>query len=438
MLLPRSLLELRAALRAGSIDPEHVVRASLASVAMTNPRLGAFVDVHEQEAIHAARLFKEAGVAGNGPLAGIPVAVKDNIAEAGVVCAAGSNAYADRVAPADAEVVRRLRKAGAVILGRTAMDELGDHTTGETCLKGPVHNPWRHGYRAGGSSAGSAAAVCAGLAAAALGTDTAGSSRIPAALCGVVGFKPSFGLLPVEGIVPLSPSLDHVGIIARSVPDVAAVLDALVPKGYLDACLRWAGRLRIGILRPWTEEPEDEVMQVIGEALPLFEKAGFVLQDAACEGLQGARRTMGKVYRPEAVKVHAATLQERPDAFGALVRADLERGLRQTEAEYQEGLREREEIRKAVLAVSETFDILVSPTTPHRARPVGSEGATALLTYTVPFNLTGQPALTLPVGLHDGLPVGLQLVGRLGEETRLLAVAAALERRLGFSGAVPE
>jgi aspartyl-tRNA(Asn)/glutamyl-tRNA(Gln) amidotransferase subunit A len=296
----RTLLEVRAALAAGAVDPVHLTRATLVDVARTGARLNAFIAVHADAALAAAAAVRATGADAAGPLGGVPVAIKDNFDEAGVPSAAGCRAYRDRVPAADAAAVARLRCAGAVVVGRTNMHELADGTTSENPHYGPVHNPWRHGYHPGGSSGGSAAAVAAGLVGAALGTDTGGSVRIPAALCGVVGFKPSHGLVSTGGVVPLSTTLDHVGPIARSVADAAAVLDVLVerPAGFLEACGRAAGPLRVGVLESFGQEADVGVAEAFEAALPALEAAGLRLRPLSLPGLAEARAILVRISRP--------------------------------------------------------------------------------------------------------------------------------------------
>ncbi|MBI5482152.1 MAG: amidase, partial [Deltaproteobacteria bacterium] len=272
--------------------------------------------------------------------------------------------------------------------------------------------------------------------AAALGTDTGGSVRVPAALCGVVGLKPSRGLVSTRGVLPLSTTLDHVGPIARSVPDAAAVLDVLAERspGFQGACGRWAGQLRVGVLEPFGMDADVEVAEAFEAALPVLVAAGFRLRPLSLPALAEGGRILARIYRPEAAATHAARLHERPADFGADVRLDLERGLTADPAKHAAGLAARDALGVAVAAAMVDLDLLVCPTTPHPARPIGSPGAGDYLVYTCPFNATGQPAISLPMGFVDGLPVGLQLVGRLGEDALVLAAAAAVERRLGRAG----
>jgi aspartyl-tRNA(Asn)/glutamyl-tRNA(Gln) amidotransferase subunit A len=434
--LHRSLLELRALLR-GGLDPVVLIQETLAAIDAAEVRLNAFVAVHREAAAAVAAAVRDAGGEAGGTLAGLPVAVKDNFDEAGVPSSGGCKAYRDRVPAADAAVVARLRAAGAVVVGRTNMHELANGVTSENPHHGPVHNPWRHGYQPGGSSGGSAAAVAAGVVAAALGTDTGGSVRIPAALCGAVGFKPTAGLVPTAGVLPLSSTLDHVGPITRTVPDAAALLDAIATRGgYLTACRRWAGSLRVGVLEAFGGDADAGVAAVFATALRAVEAAGYRLQPLRVPGLGNGVRLLSRIYRPEASAAHAEQLAARPDDFGADVRAELERGLKADPAKHEAALADREALRVEVAAAMAEVDLLVCPTTPCAAKPIGATDAGVYLTYTCPFNATGQPALSVPMGFVDGLPVGLQVIGRAGEDDRVLCAGAAIERRLGFGGSL--
>ena len=397
--------------------------------------VNAFRAVHAQEARAQAR-SEDAGrgdAPRRGPLDGIPVAIKDNIDEKGVICAAGSAAYRDRVPSEDAEVVLRLRRAGALILGRTNMHELADGVTSENPHFGPVHNPWRMGYHPGGSSGGSAAAVAAGVVPVALGTDTGGSVRIPAALCGVVGLKPSLGLIPTGGVVPLSPTLDHLGVLARTVRDTAlafAALSGLALVPDWENVARARSRRKIGVLSGFAQAADEPVEGLFQHALAKLADLGFAPVPVAQEALAGAPKILSAIYAPEAAKVHAQALRERAEDFSPEVRADLARGLRLSPETIQKAHAERQRLGAGLQDALADLDFLVSPTTPHPARPLGSPDPHTYLTYTCPFNLSGHPAISVPMGWVDGLPVGLQIVAGHGQETALLSIALAFEQAL--------
>ncbi len=428
----QTLLEIYARLRAGKSFALELARQALSAIERVAP-LNAFAAVQAEAAMEQARLVDAEIKAGQvpGPLAGVPVAIKDNIDQAGVVCAAACRAYLDRRPDRNAKVVERLLEAGAVIVGRTNMHELADGVTCEDSCYGPVHNPWRSGFHPGGSSGGSAAAVAAGCVAAALGTDTGGSVRIPASLCGVVGFKPTAGLVPNDGVVPLSTTLDHVGVLTRTVRDAAVVLEVLAGKADGDfqaACEGDPGGLRIGVLEGFGLEPDPGVSRAFEAARENLEEIGCALRPLSIEGLSRGIRLLSRIYPPEAAAWHEPALKERPEAFGDRVRADLERGLAMDPAKRDSALAERVVLTNEVEKAMEELDLLACPTTPHPARSIGALDPHTYLTYTCPFNLTGQPAISVPMGLSDGLPVGLQLIGLSGRDATVFRLASAFER----------
>jgi aspartyl-tRNA(Asn)/glutamyl-tRNA(Gln) amidotransferase subunit A len=364
--------------------------------------------------------------------------VKDNIDEAGVVCAAGCAAYLDRRPLADATAVARLRRAGAIAIGRTNMHELADGVTSENPHFGPVHNPWRRGLHPGGSSGGSAVAVAAGIVPFALGTDTGGSVRIPAALTGVIGYKPSRGLVPGTGVLPLSETLDHVGVLGRTLPEVAAVLAVLADDPRLGrAPAPPAGPLRLGVLSGFPVAADPEVEALFVKACDRLRGVGHVVREVRLPGLGSGIAWLSAIYTPELAVVHGARFASCPGGFSPALHADIRRGQRAKPERRAAALSGASDLAAAAAAALDNCDLLVSPTTPRPARPFGSSDSHHYLAYTCPFNLTGQPALSLPLGLVDGLPVGLQLVGRPGGDAALLATARRVQRDLGDVILVP-
>lgn len=428
-----TLVEMVAALRQGTLRAADVAEDAL-EAARDAAWLNAFVLLHPERAARDAERIDAVRRSGEdpGPLGGAPVAIKDNIDEAGVAGSAGCAAYLDRIPDRDATVVTRLRAAGAVVVGRTNMHELADGVTSENPHYGPVHNPHRRGFHPGGSSGGSAAAVAAGIVPAALGTDTGGSVRIPASLCGVVGFKPTLLRIPTDGIVPLSTTLDHVGVLARTVRD-AAVLSEVLTEGAIavppDAWTVPPAGLRVGVV-DFGLAPDPGVAERFADALRAMERLGWTVAPIDPEAmplLGGATALLSAIYAPEMARWHEARLRERPDGFSPEVRADLERGLAQPEERYREALGRRAELIGRLDQAMDDLDLLASPTTPHPARPFGSARPHTYLRYTCPFNLTGQPAISVPMGEVEGLPVGLQLVGRRNMDALVLRAADAFE-----------
>jgi aspartyl-tRNA(Asn)/glutamyl-tRNA(Gln) amidotransferase subunit A len=322
-----------------------------------------------------------------------------------------------------AEAVARLEQHGYANVGKTNLHEFAYGTTSENPHFGTVPNPIAPGRIAGGSSGGSAAALAAGLADAALGTDTGGSIRIPAACCGVVGFKPTFGLVPLEGCFPLAPSLDHAGPMARSVDACAEMMAVLVP-GFERAELESLDEVQAGL--GWTERAEPLVRARVEEAaarLPRIRPIELTLAEDS--------RT---VFMREVADVHRELYAEQCDLYGANVASKIERCLAVTDSEYEAGVRAREEYRARMDELFSGVDLVVTPTLPFVAPLAGQDerklrGELTLLTW--PFNVLGAPALALPCGsAEDGLPASIQLVGRPGADALVLAAGALLEAAL--------
>jgi aspartyl-tRNA(Asn)/glutamyl-tRNA(Gln) amidotransferase subunit A len=328
------------------------------------------------------------------------------------------------VPAATAEAVTRLEDHGYANVGKTNLHEFAYGTTSENPHFGNVPNPVAPGRIAGGSSGGSAAALAAGLADAALGSDTGGSIRIPAACCGVVGFKPSFGLVPLDGCFPLAPSLDHAGPMARTVEECTRMLGAMVP-GFERMRLESLEEVKLGVA--WTELAEPLVKEQVEEAAARFPRRSAVEVPLG----EGSSRT---VFMREVADVHRELYAEQADLYGANVAAKIELCLAVTDSEYEAGLRARAEYREVIDDLFAGLDLLVTPTLRFVAPLTGQDerelrGELTKLTW--PFNLAGAPALALPCGrAEDCLPASVQLVGPPGGDARVLAAGALLERAL--------
>jgi aspartyl-tRNA(Asn)/glutamyl-tRNA(Gln) amidotransferase subunit A len=357
------------------------------------------------------------------PAAGIRLAVKDLFDTAGLTTTYGSAIFADHVPATTAAAVERLEARGYANVGKTNLHEFAYGTTSENPHFGTVPNPIAPGRIAGGSSGGSAAALAAGLADAALGSDTGGSIRIPAACCGIVGFKPTWGLVPLDGCFPLAPSLDHGGPMAPSVEGCTAMLEALVPE--LDrAELDSLGDVRIGVA--WTEHADPLVRARVEEAAARFPDRRTV-EPPLGEGVR-------TVFMREVADVHRELYAENADLYGANVAAKLELCLAVTDSEYEAGVRAREDYRGQMAQLFDEVDLLVTPTLPFVAPEAGQDerelrGRLTLLTW--PFNVLGAPALALPCGpAEGGLPASVQVVGPPGADGLVLAAGELLERAL--------
>jgi aspartyl-tRNA(Asn)/glutamyl-tRNA(Gln) amidotransferase subunit A len=355
---------------------------------------------------------------------GIPLAVKDLFETAGLTTTYGSILFADHVPGRTAEAVLRLERAGYSIVGKTNLHEFAYGVTSQNEHFGTVPNPIAPGRIAGGSSGGSAAALAAGLADAATGTDSGGSIRIPAACCGVVGLKPTYGLVPLDGCFPLAPTFDHAGPMARSVADCTAMLAALVPD------LRTVptpslGDLRVGV--SWVDACEPLVRDRLREAAELLPGARQ-MEFPRVDGI-------GPLFMREVADVHRDLFAESADSYGPSVRAKIELCLEVTDAEAEEAARRREDYREEAEQKLGDLDLLLVPTLAFVAPPLPGDERDVreeILRFTFPFNALGWPALALPAGpAEDGLPASLQLVGRPGTDALVLAAGQALEASLG-------
>jgi len=426
----QSLLD---AYRDRSRAPEDEVGERIAHVERRNHALAAIREVCTEGALERARALEtHRDAMGELPLFGIPVAIKDNVAQAGKPLRAGRKELAGAPAKSNATRVDRLEKAGAIIVARANMDELAYGVTGSNPHTGQVRNPIDEKRHPGGSSAGSGAAVADGIVPLAVGTDTAGSVRIPASLCGVVGMRPTHGLLPSDGIAPLAPSLDTAGPIARTVHDAALLLSVLADRP--DLVLRTDPQSTVKTCRvialegAFAVEVDPGVRALFEEACGTFSTLASWVHPASVEALASGPRASGPIIGSEAAFAWQAEFDAHPDWFGEEVAGHLTKGAAIKAVRY---LRAREECATVVRAIDVLFeraDLLISPTTAIVATAAGAPGPQLpFLALTVPFSLGGYPAITVPMGTTDGMPAGLQIVAPRGKDAWVLAAAAAFE-----------
>ena len=444
-----SISELARRLRRKEISPVEITQECLSRIEKLNPALNAFITVMADSALEEARTAEAAILRGTwrGPLHGVPIALKDLIDTAAVRTTAGSALYAEQVPTQDAEVVRRLRNAGAVIIGKNNLHEFAYGASSLISHFGDMHNPWDSGRITGGSSGGSAAAVTARLACAAIGTDTAGSIREPASLCGCVGLKPTYGRVSSRGVIPLSASLDHVGPLTATVEDAAIVLQAIagydaaeitgadVPVGdYVSTIKEGVKSLRVGVPRSYFfDELEPEVASALDHALHGIETMVAEVREVKLEV-----STDRSVQAAESYACHAENIAKHSDQYQAETLRRIRTGENVSAAEYIERRRELEQARRSIHAIFAEVDVLVTPTTPMAAPAIADLRANAetlrpaelkLLRNTRPFNVWGLPAISVPCGFtQSGLPIGLQIAGPPWREDLVLRLANAYEQ----------
>lgn len=450
-----TLHDVAARIKRRELSPVTVTEAVLERIHRLNPRLNAFITVMDDEAMDAARAAETEIANGDyrGPLHGVPISLKDLLYTRGVRTTAGSPILAEFVPDRDATVVQRLRAAGAVLVGKTNMLEFA---YGEVHPDyGPALNPWNLDYGTSGSSSGSGASVAAGLDYGSLGSDTGGSIRFPAAYCGIVGLKPTYGLVSRAGAVPLAWSLDHIGPMTRTVRDCAILLEAIAgydpadPGSARGAASDYSGSLgdvsraaTIGVLEPADDDGVTaDVRRATADAVDALRALGFRTKPVPLpHPVQAARAILVLLYA-EASTYHTPWLRSRPDDYSANTRERLELGTLLPATLVLRASSVRQVIIDAYRDLFRQIDILVTPTSPFAsyriedtpAEPVRDSGdrMMSLVRFTGPFNATGQPAITVPCGLtDDGLPIGIQLAGRPFAEPLLLQVAHVLEREL--------
>ncbi len=460
-----SLTDLRRLYQQRALSPVEVTRACLEQIERLNPTLNALLTVTAEMALASARAAEERWGRGEPvpPLLGAPMTLKDLIDTAGVRTTYGSALTERHVPTTDATVVHRLKSAGAVLLGKAALHEWAFGVTNDNPHFGPTRNPWDPTRIPGGSSGGSAVALAAGMGAGSVGTDTGGSIRIPAALCGVVGLKPTFGRISRAGVYPLAWSLDHVGPMARTVADVALLLEVMAGPDPADPttvglppltrpALETSGDLRgLRLGRPegapW-DDVEPAVAAAFAQALRTLTDLGATIQPVSLPDADLIAATNPLIIMAEAATVHWDRLRADPDAYGPDVRTRLEAGATILAADYLRAQQARRRLIAAMRALFTTVDLLVLPTTPAAAPPIGAraialpsgpvETRLALTRFTNLFNLTGLPALSVPAGFTpDGRPVGLQIVGPADSEAMVLRVGHLYSQATPWSGRRP-
>ena len=454
-----SLQQASELVRKKSASPVELTQECLKRIGKLNPQLNAYITVMSEQALAQARDLEAERQSGKwrGPLHGIPIGLKDLIDTAGVRTTAASAVFADRVPTQDAEVVRKLKAAGAVLIGKLNMHEFAYGATSVPSHFGPVHNPWKPDHIAGGSSGGSAAAVAAELCYGALGSDTGGSIRQPSAYCGIVGLKPTYGRVSTRGVIPLSWSLDHLGPMCRTVADAAILLngiagydpldtasaDVAVPD-YTRALHTKVSSFRLGIPRAlFFDQLDPEIAAAVNKAIDVLGKLASGTRDVQLPAFQNL-----PVLGAEAYAYHLPFYSKTPELYQPSTRVRFEGGAKVTTPVYIQARRELDRLRRSVQEVFNSVDLLVTPTTP--VPPITIPEATQLeipqtggvfmsLRNTSPFDVYGLPTISIPCGFtNSGLPIGIQISGPHFGESQVFALAHAYEQTTDWHTRRPE
>ena len=447
--------EIAASIRTGKVSPVEVTEACLGRISRLDGRLRTFITLDAEGALRTARALETEAAAGRwrGPLHGVPLAFKDLCHLAGLPTSCGTKTQEYFVAPHDCTAASRLIAAGAITLGKLNMTELAMGPFGDNAHHGDVQNPWREGHISGGSSSGSGAAVAAGLAFGALGSDTGGSIRLPAACCGIVGLKPTYGRVSRAGAMALSWSNDHLGPLTRTVRDSALLLRIMAGQDphdattssravpdYLDGIDDGINGVRVAVPENYFFQGVDpEIEAGVRAALRTLEGLGARIEEIRVPDPQTMSDVCNVISRCEGAAVHARLFRERPEEIQPVVRARLELGFRIPAHDYLQALRLRARLTRAYLReVFSGIDVLVAPVIPEPAPGIShaTDGAVSEIAFrqgrfsrlTRPFNGLGLPALSVPCGVSKaGLPLGLQIVGRPFAEAMVLRIGRAYE-----------
>lgn len=434
-------------IRGQKLAPHDLAEACFHQIERLNPTLNAFITVCDSATLNPQPSEQTIPFALANALRGIPIAVKDLFDTAGLRTTAGSKFFTDNIPDSDAFVIEKLKQAGATLMGKTNTHEIALGVTGNNPHYGTAHNPWNTDLIPGGSSSGSAIAVATGMALGALGTDTGGSIRIPASLCGVVGFKPTYGRVSTRGVFPLSWNLDHVGPLTTCVRDAALLLqvisiyDAVDPGSIKMITGDYLGHLVDDIqgkkvtlgVGEFVESADPEVLNAVRDAAKVFESLGCKVQEVNTSWMREAALANATMTRSDGAAVHRDRLRENPEMFGEDVLRRLQEGAKTTSTEYALARRTQAEVKKRCELFFEAQDFLIVPSTPIAAPAIAGndavEQAARLTRFTAPFNLAGLPAISIPCGFtKDGLPIGLQIISKAWGDAKVLNMAYAYEQ----------
>jgi len=458
-----SITQVSALIASGEVSSVAVTESALAAIAAHDDGLKAFIDVYRESALVESRAADAEIASGNyrGPLHGVPTAVKDNIYIGGKRTTMGSKIHSNFVPARDAGVTTRLAAAGAIVVGKTNMHEYALGGTTDNPHWGTCRNPWDTTKTPGGSSGGSAVALATGMAAAALGSDTSGSIRIPAAICGVVGLKPTYGRVSRYGVFPEAWTLDHVGPMTRTVRDAALVLDAisghdprdpsslrLPPTTTADALRDTCEGMVIGVEEDfYFTDIDDAVAQLVRAGIEALRRLGASVRTVSIPGLADTEYALTVIDTSETSTVHHANLRDRPQDYGNDVRLLLECGELPSAVDYLQAQQARQSLRGEVRRAFADVDVLIGPTVGCRTPTIGEDTALvngapvnaidSMIRLVGPASLLGLPCLSMPCGTVDGLPVGMQIVGPALGEQAVLDLGHAFEQTKPLGGLRP-
>jgi len=450
-----TLKEASDLLRRRDVSPVDMTQACLNRIDKYNKVINAFITITRDQALATAREMEAEQKRGKwrGPLHGVPIAIKDNIDTAGIRTTAASGVFKDRVPAEDAEVVVRVKKAGAILLGKLNLHEFALGGTSAVTFFGPVHNPWSLDHVPGGSSGGSAAAIAADLCIGSLGTDTGGSIRIPASHCGIVGLKPTYGRVSNRGVIPMAWTLDHVGPMCKTVEDAALMLniiagyDSLDPVSadvpvpdYTRALRMPVAKLRIGVPRsPFFEGLDPEIARAVEAAIDVLRKLSAGIQDVQVP----ATGNIADVWNPEIYAYHKPWITKTPELYQPATRTLIQGAVNTGPVVYAEARHQVDIVRRDIKKIFTTVDLLVTPTqrTPAalivpsqalnggRGPAAGAAGGAGGIVNTGAFDIYGLPTISIPCGFtSSGLPIGLQISGAHFAESTVIAMAHAYEQ----------
>jgi aspartyl-tRNA(Asn)/glutamyl-tRNA(Gln) amidotransferase subunit A len=437
-----TLAEASRRVRAGEVSPVALTQACLARIERLNPKLNAFITVAAEQALSDAARAEQEIRAGNwkGPLHGVPFALKDIMDTAGLRTTGGSELFENRVPTEDSEVARRLKAAGGVLLGKLNLNEFAYGGSSTATHFGTMHNPWNLDHATGGSSGGSAVAVAADLCFGALGTDTAGSVRMPSCQCGIVGLKPTYGRVSTRGVMTLSWTLDHVGPMCKSVEDVALMMnliagyDPLEPTTSREAVPDYTRALgtdtkgfRLGIAREgFFDNLDPEVESALTQAIEVLKGLTASMRDVQLPAATSGTRLWG----PEAYAYHEPYFKVSPEKFQPSTRTALERYANAPALDYVQARREVDSLRQSIGSVFQDVDLLIAPVMRTPAPLLSEGGGGGQSANTAAFDVFGLPGISVPCGFtQQGLPIGIQIIGAHFDEPRVLALADAYEKQ---------